>query len=484
MNDRTKSKIQMSKMEEDSSIEAIKLLNKFTHWREESQRRLINIIYSYNKSINEGFNDLVKEVSDLQTKLSVIKNEVDDLPGEVFDFKDDLGQQNSNVPHVANSKISDEEVHLNNGNIAHHTMWPQNQIQSNEEASFSNSISKEISTVVPYDNNVGADEEVTKDLVETNMGNELLTQNGRQEQGCKKYNCKQCPYTSLCSAHVKRHVEGIHEKRKHTIRKFECERCPFVTHVSRQVLKRHLNNVHDKINNHVCEDCGYASTIKANLMIHIESIHKRGDKRFKCDQCPYASHQRGSLNVHVKAVHEKIAKIKNHVCELCGFACSRNYYLKKHKESVHKQGGKKFKCEQCPFTSISKANVKRHVEGVHEKKKNYVCEECGHATNQNGALKIHMAYVHKIGDKVQCDQCSLEVYSQWILNQHIKNVHIESPKMPPTRSRRGKKKKEEQEEEQPQQEEQPREAEEQPKEGEDLTQEVEKQAESNNVEMS
>ena len=436
----------MSKMEEDSSVEASKLLNKFSSWREESQRRLVDIIHSYNKSINEGFNNLVKEVSDLQAKVSVIKNEVDDLPGEVYDFKDDLGQQNSNMPHITNllghgqgnqyhntqrriepflttlntekidvneplarekikalegrfgnniiilSKISDAEVHLRNGNNAHQTMWPQNQIPSNEEASFSNSISLEISTVDPYDDNVAADEEVTQDLVETNMGNELLTQNGRQEQGGKK---------------------------------------------------------------------------------------------FKCKQCPYASHHRGAFNKHVKAVHEKIAKIKNHVCELCGFACSRNYYLKKHKESVHKQGGKKFKCEQCPFTSISKANVKRHVEGVHEKKKNYVCEECGHATNQNGALKIHMAYVHKIGDKVQCDQCSLEVYSQWILNQHIKKVHIKSPKMPPTRSRRGKKKKEE-EEEQPQQEaeEQPQEIKEQPQEVKDLTREVEEQAESNNVEMS
>ena len=83
-----KSKTRMSKWAEESSNEAMELLNKFTRWREDSQRHLVDIINSYNKSIDEGFNDLVKEVSDLHAKVSFIKNEVDDVPVEVDDFGD------------------------------------------------------------------------------------------------------------------------------------------------------------------------------------------------------------------------------------------------------------------------------------------------------------------------------------------------------------------------------------------------------------
>ena len=529
----------MAKIGEDSQNgEARELLDKFNRWREESQRHLVNIIHSYNKSINEGFNDLVKEVSDLQAKVSVIKNETDDLPEEF----DELGQQSFNMPlevnlleHEENQnhdtprqidprspilhteekdvveprtqkqikalehrfgnrisihpKISDEKNHLYNGYIAYSTKRPRNQIPSSEEASLSHSIFKEMSNVDLYNiNNAAVNEQ---DLRASYLAHKLQTLKKKQELS-SRLKCEHCQYETLFRRDLNRHMKESHDK----IRKFECERCPFTT-PHKYVLKTHINGVHDKIRNHVCEvkDCGYAAKQSASLWKHMKFVHKMGEKKFKCDRCPYASYQSGNLKKHVESMHEKkIARIKNHICELCGFATSWSRCLKKHKESVHKQGGTKFKCEQCPFTSLRKEHVKRHVEGIHEKKKSHMCEECGHATSQKSDLKSHMASVHKIGDTIRCDQCSLEVYSQGKLNQHIKNVHSESPKTSPTRSRRGQKKKEEGEEEQPQQEEQPQEAEEQPQEVKKLPQEVkdqsqevkeqlQDQAESDNMEM-
>ena len=80
----------MSKMAEESYNEARALVNKFTNWREESQRHLVSIINSYNKSIDMSFNELVKEVSDFHAKVSVINKEADDSDVGVKDLDEDL----------------------------------------------------------------------------------------------------------------------------------------------------------------------------------------------------------------------------------------------------------------------------------------------------------------------------------------------------------------------------------------------------------
>ena len=106
-----KSSSQMSKMAEESYNDARVLVNKFTLWREESQRRLVSMIDSYNNSIDKSFTDLVKEVSDLHAKISVIKEEVDDSHVDVDDFSDCLRQQSSDLPHKAH--MIDKEENKN-----------------------------------------------------------------------------------------------------------------------------------------------------------------------------------------------------------------------------------------------------------------------------------------------------------------------------------------------------------------------------------
>ena len=78
----------MRKWTEESTSEAMDLLDKFVHWRENSRRHLVDVIDSYNKSIDEGFNDLINEISDLHARVSVIKHEIYDLPEKVVDFSD------------------------------------------------------------------------------------------------------------------------------------------------------------------------------------------------------------------------------------------------------------------------------------------------------------------------------------------------------------------------------------------------------------
>ena len=442
----------MSRWAQESTSEAMELLNKFTQWRENSRRQLIDIIDSYNESIDEGFNDLVKEVSDLHTKVSVIKDEIYDLPEKVLDFSDCLtvemplkvnlveedentnpnlleGLDPSSMKNLEKNemkggslkieeKIKDLQHRFGNRviisqkinqeyRIANQVVTSQNQVPLKEEATFSESI---------FEDNVKnkADEEESKENVAELVQNYISARNKRLG---KKFTCDHCQYETTSRQDLLTHKEKYDHHKK-----WKCDRCSFETRASKTHLNIHINDAHDKIRKYSCEQCGYAATQKGSLQKHKLFVHKLGDKKFKCDKCSFASVQRGNLVNHIRHVHEKIPHKKDQVCELCGIAFSKRT-IQTHKESVHKLG-KEFKCQFCPFITYRKVHLKRHVDGLHEKRKDHICDECGHATNQKSDLKSHMATVHKIGVKLKCEQCSLEVYSQRNLKQHIRSVHM------------------------------------------------------------
>ena len=522
-----KSNAGMSKLVEESYIEASALVNKFTQWREESQRHLVSIIDSYNKNIDESFNELVKEVSDFHGKVPVIKNEVDDLPAGVEDLDEELmskitpkvnlmeAEENlSNVTPISNTEekardnktikalqrrfgssiiISsktaegDEEDSLYDGNNGlryfprkKQKIGLQNKSPTNEEVSFSHSIFED-----DIKNDVADDEVLIKELAASNIQDNLhkyITlekqrytekRNGDSRDMGSKLKCEHCQYETFFKRDLKKHLNDEHDYRK-----WECDKCPFVTRSSKHVLTVHMLR-HDNVRKYKCEQCGYAAKVKGSLWKHKMFVHKMGDKRFRCEKCPYASAQSGNLKTHIKHVHDKIPYGRGQVCDLCGFTFSHSSSLKTHKESVHKQGEKKFKCEQCPFASLRNEHLKRHIEGVHDKKKDHICDECGHATSQKSDLKSHMATVHKMGDKLKCDHCTLEVYSQQNLKQHIRSVHTKNVS---AKSKKCQNRRKEERDTKPWQKDQKQEDKEQPQEDEDQPQEDKDQPQDENKE--
>ena len=100
--------------------------------------------------------------------------------------------------------------------------------------------------------------------VEINKGTESV-----QPKGDKKLKCEQCPYSSAKSELIKQHIQEVHDK----IRKHICEESGYVApHKSKS--KRHIEGVHENLRNHVCVECGYAAKEKAKLKIHIGAVHE------------------------------------------------------------------------------------------------------------------------------------------------------------------------------------------------------------------
>ena len=63
-------------------------------------------------------------------------------------------------------------------------------------------------------------------------------------------------------------------------------------------------------------------------------------------------------------------KIRDNICEMCGYAALEKGALKLHMASVHKVG-EELKCKLCNHVSIGQRNLTRHIKKVHEKMKKY-----------------------------------------------------------------------------------------------------------------
>ena len=122
-----------------------------------------------------------------------------------------------------------------------------------------------------------------------------------------------------------------HKNVQNKSKKLKCNKCPYTSY-GQHNLMRHITAVHDKIKNHVCDECGYEASEKRTLISHRASVHKIGDHKFKCDKCPYKSNHSANLKKRIQGVHDKI---RNHVCKVCGFATSWKGTLNRHRATVH-----------------------------------------------------------------------------------------------------------------------------------------------------
>ena len=168
-------------------------------------------------------------------------------------------------------------------------------------------------------------------------------------------------YKENISLNKKAHPESQANKMVEIkIKKFKCQYCSYSA-IRKGDLTRHTRDEHEK--SYVCEYCDFATSQKSTLIQHTLSAHSDGAKKFPCDRCSYITVHRGHIEKHIKAVH---MKIKDHVCGDCGYASSNKYNLTQHRMQVHKVGEKKFRCELCPYKSYLKQSLMGHLTRRHQ----------------------------------------------------------------------------------------------------------------------
>ncbi len=96
----------------------------------------------------------------------------------------------------------------------------------------------------------------------------------------------------------------------------------------------------------------------------------QGNRRFACTLCPVTFSDRGTLHRHLKEVHG-VGNTPVHTCTLCppGKDFKRAWGLKKHKETVHRQGIPR----SCPNPCSSKSHHQGDSLVIIHKRKYTLC---------------------------------------------------------------------------------------------------------------
>ena len=289
----------------DSHTEVKYLFDQLKSWREVSQREFSNIINSHSKligrhqffmtRINNGINELVEKVTDLEERLSVITNERNDLLGTVDNLSGEIRELNAKLTIEQPLREPDPPDHgqglLEVGNPQLEVLDIKQELI--ERTSFSILLDRQ-------GEDIGKNSTI-EHQDETHVNSTIFTE--KKEKIVKS---EQYPNTTSYSKNLKKHIKGAPEK----IRKHICGECTYATS-RKDNLKQHIRRVHDKTGSHVCGECGYSFTRKDSLKKHIKVVHEKLMNHV-CVECGFATSLKDNLRKHIKRVHEKI---QNHICD-------------------------------------------------------------------------------------------------------------------------------------------------------------------------
>ena len=197
-----------------------------------------------------------------------------------------------------------------------------------------------------------------------------------------------------------------------------------------------------KVKDQICNLCDFQSTRKEKWMIHNQ-------------KCPPSVKQENvqshsSVNVQYK-IKSKTVKIKDQMCNLCGFHTRRKSrwinhgqkcpprtwpcnlcgtemrkeaLLKKHMwlEHVKDRCGE----EGCNYTSPFTSELTFHIKKEHGGAP--ICDICGDEYASDGGLKKHIDRIHD-GRRLACDSCQYQAITKNHLTSHKKTKHREQEQL-------------------------------------------------------
>ena len=223
----------------------------------------------------------------------------------------------------------------------------------------------------------------------------------------------------------KRSFVWDHFKENNDRTKFKCDYCNKTFKNNNGTIApaaNHLKKMH-YITHY--KDSNQGTLVNGLAKCKLSSTNGKFENEGKCQLCNFTGKD---LKRHVMAVH---AKIKDHVCNVCGRSFSWKEALNRHLSLVHLEKSVKglndqlsYECETCGSSFTTKPNLCAHKKTIHLKIKDYRCRDCGASFYKSSHLNMHQKSVHlKIKDH-ECGTCGKMFGRRYALIKHEKSAHI------------------------------------------------------------
>ncbi|XP_030199294.1 zinc finger protein 142 [Gadus morhua] len=269
---------------------------------------------------------------------------------------------------------------------------------------------------------------VTKAVSDAKERNILSKKTVLYTKGRGKFTCKQCNFSSIRLATVKRHCTTCRPNSKRNDEdqsRLECADAD-----SNSSLSKSEEDLGDKIDNdHTlkkskkqlisCPKC----TFKCSQKRALESHEKRGCMKaneIQCHLCSFVGKSQNSLTSHVSSVHEKNKPQRLH-CEDCDFNCKQARCMAQHVAVKHK-GSRPHRCPYCPFSTTRRHRLEEH-RSLHTGVGRYSCEECSKTFGTVTKLGQHKTRVHDRKPSHFCSLCDFSGYTLDDVRRHNLRCH-------------------------------------------------------------
>lgn len=218
-----------------------------------------------------------------------------------------------------------------------------------------------------------------------------------------------------------------HKKTHAHDRPYICDVCS-KTYKNSSQLGVHKKRVHSGIKNHVCNICGYAATYKGTLREHLK--RHIGDFNFHCESCGKGFYSKYELQRH-KNFHTGERPFG---CVICGKEFVSHGYLRRHKQDTHpevqKDGStvlfKGYKCEICGKVYKVMKSLRIHASCHTGENRLFLCDICGKALTSNVLLQAHKR-IHTGEKPFVCDICGKNFTVKQGLQFHLRTHTGEKP---------------------------------------------------------
>jgi hypothetical protein len=272
--------------------------------------------------------------------------------------------------------------------------------------------------------------------------------------------CDQCTKSFQCAKSLAIHMRTSHSDE----RPFACDKCEFRTKRS-GILQRHIERIHKKLANHMCNHCSKTFYTSYELKLHADKcvvdqtlsgveleyciqLCDKCDRTFEslkalrqhrtrthkitenptfcCDKCNKVMTTVNYMKIHMKAEHptdEQIVKVGCN-CEKCSLNFPNSIELDRHFATCHKDHHRNatLKCENCEIDNWhSNISLRKHYAEVHRKIWE-ICDICNKVL-KNTSLKWHKQVVHTGVKEFTCQHCGKSFSLKCGLQTHIKGVH-------------------------------------------------------------
>lgn len=208
---------------------------------------------------------------------------------------------------------------------------------------------------------------------------------------------------------------------------FDCQACS-KSYKRRDILKTHIEFVHQKIKRHKCEACPQEFYYKSKLKLHIDTVHldiplpKRLQKRvpikLECKLC--GAHFGGyrTFKNHTRKVHEE-QDILDYSCVLCSKKFEYKYSLQKHMKTKHDES-RPFNCHLCSKTYNLNYVLLDHLRKVHLKDQEAICQVCNKIFESSERLRLHNLRSHSNLSFLSCNRCPEKFTTRFDLGHHTR----------------------------------------------------------------